>query len=1047
MKKRFCTLISLLLIAALLAACTADVAGGESSLTDVSDAESESSAEASADTSSETSKEESAEESREPDVYTYYTAVSIGKSYTLTTAPSDTYPDSYNSELTNGLLAPAGSGYSFDGACGFNGNTNVIIDLGEDCTRINRIEVEYISTYTAGLAPLSRGTAYGSNDGTTYDMLGTLSIPKYEEGVQTATLDLANAVDYRYIKINCVKGGAWLFLSEVTVCADVEPNTENKLIDGIKAVYAELGLKNGDTQKGISAIVSGQTPDKSLTETLVSQSKDYTIADKTYDSRTTEIDGKLTDGNYGSGFEDGGWVGLDATKSNSITLSLGSVKDAYRFALCAYAYNNVGVYLPDYIDVYAGTKKAEMSFVGRVYSGCVSQGSFTYDIVLSSCVNANYVKFVIPAAEKGHYWFEEAAVFAYRTESTTAGKMVYDPVVLPEVTKDEYFSSSDKDYNDTIDLIKGLTQQIRAANELPYETYGGGNNNTPATSTLLTDGKNAGSTYCYSGQWFHFMNGGKRTVFYDLGKLAAVKSYSFNFLQQTEWGISAPEVITVMLSADGQNWYKAAESVKKDNGSTGAYAIKYSGEFDKAYQARFVAIMFSVGSHAFADEFIISGTKNVSGATKLKDSSLGTVILGGTRTPGYQAPSADLLGGVHDVMLIYHNIKGQSYGKDFFMPYVAYLDTDGKIVDTMFDGYLFLPGVGVMSKGKPTSTNYKEDWDSLYASLFAKGQNFDALEEAAAETANALGLKDYKVKAYASFPYIDATLKSFGDVDGDGKSEDFTNLADRIKVVKWYVERVTAEFNARGYQHIELCGWYWFQEEAGGKEDYITIPAVSEYVHSVGSQLFWIPYYCASGYSDWQELGFDVCCMQPNFAFSANVGKSRIQSAADIIKAYNMCIEMETSGKVLSDMLYFKKYMGYLSGGITCGYMNGCIRMYYQDVGVIAAASKNGDSRIRLVYDYTYQFIKGTLSGPETIKDFAITCDADTVYEGRLAEYSTTAIYKLTLSTQHGSVSICEDGTFYYFPEAGFTGTDSFEFATSNYIDWSGSTKVTITVG
>ncbi len=1050
MKKRFCTLISLLLIAALLAACTADVAGGESSLTDVSDAESAvsksdetSQPDASGDESqSEQSDEVSAES--EPD--TYYTAVSIGKSYTLSVATNPTYPDSHGIELTDGILAPSTAGYSFAGAAGFNDNVSVVVDLGDDGKKINRFEVEYVVQKSSGIHPMQSCTVYGSNDGTEYKSLGSLSVPAYAEGPQTATLDIAK-VDYRYIKFTCNRGGSFLFLSEVTVFADVEP-AKSKVFETAKELYAANGLSDGDTAAGIAAVASGKAVNKSLTETLISKGKAYSFLDGDFDTRAGSNDYYLTDGSYGNSIYDAAWVGASAAKKNALTLMLGNISDAYRFVLHAYSNEAMHICLPAYVDVFVGSKTTELTRIGRVYAGEVQTGSYTYEIVLSTCVKANYVRFVFAQGEKdAYYWFEEACVYAYRTASTGTRTTVYDPVVLPTVTNDEYYDSTVSDYNTTQNLLKGLPQQIMAANELSYESYGGYHQNTEPECKWLTDGKYAAGTDCYAFDWFHFKSGGKRTIFYDFTKVVAVKSYSLSFLNHDNWGIFAPDTITVMLSTDGVTWYKAGESSRKLTGDKAAYAILYDKEFDKAYQARFVAISFGISEHVFADEFVINGTKNASAAIKLTDSGFATTTIGGTSSDAaYQAPSESLLGGVHDVMLIYHNFSSANYNKDFFMPYVAYLDEDKNVKDTFIDGYLFLPDVGVMVKGKPTSTNYKVDWDSLFNSLFKSGQNFDGLEQAAAETATALGLTDFKVKAFATIPYISATLKDFGDVDGDGKSEDFTNLADRIKVVKWYVERVTAEFNSRGYQHIELCGWYWFQESAGGTEDYVTIPAVSEYIHSIGSQLFWIPYFCAGGYSDWQELGFDVCCMQPNYAFNADADYSRITSAASIIKQYNMCIEMEMSWDILDSNTSYDKWMDYLAGGIEYGYMNDSIHMYYQSLQALASASRSTDSRVRLIYDYTYLFVKGKLTPAAKPTDKTVEVKADTVFVGDLGTADGIGSYKITLSTEHGSILVTADGKYYYYPEKGFKGTDSFTFAVNNLVGWSESATVTFNV-
>lgn len=1049
MKRNLISIIAMLLLCAMLAGCVADTAQSEdpaSSADPGTSSEGASSDEASRDdtSSGDTSSEP------EPEPSKYYTSVSLGKPYTIKPEPSETYPDSYGTELTDGISALEAS-YGSAEACGFTANPVVTIDLGDVGKKINRVTVEYLATREAGLGPLGNGTVYGSNDGEKFDYLGKLTVPEYVDGtVQVATLDLDRKPDYRYIRVMCVKTSAWLFLSEVTVFADVEPSSVSDTLQKIDEIFKNDGISSADRISALQAAASGKELDRTLIETLISKGKSYTLLSAVYDDRA-EDEGKkmLTDGSdVGSAFDSGFWVGLGASTENEITINMGkSATDASRFVLYAYSRPNVNIHLPLYVDVYVGESKKEMHFIGRAYAAPVTDGNFKYEISLSCCVNAAYVKFAIPANDDGgYYWFEEAAVYAYREPDAANAGMVYDPLVLPTVKKDEYWPSSASDYDKEQNLLLGLPQQIVSEQALLKSEYGGTNQNTPASSTWLTDGKHATTLDCYRGNWFHFMMGRARTVVYDLGKVSAVSSYSFTFLQYPEWAIQVPNEVKLLLSTDGENWYTV--SAKSYTNGSGNKSVEFKAELDKAYKARFVAIDFTmVTNHCFADEFEVYGTKNASKAVALSDSGIKSEKLSHPMDEGYQAPSAELLGGVRDVMLIYHNSPSYTYDKDFFLPYVAYLDKDGKILDTMYDGYLFLPTAPGMVKGNATGENYKEDWDGLFDSMFKKGYGLDALEAAAAETATALGKSDYKVKFYPTLIYISPKVTNFGDVDGDGVTESFATLEGRLKVVKWYVERVNKEFAARGYQHIELCGWYWYQEAIiTANDDKVTIPAISEYLHSIGTQFFWIPYYCATGYGDWKELGFDVCCMQPNFAFSTDVPASRIETAAKIIKLYGMCVEMEISGAALTDMKYFNKYMDYLGGGIEFGYINDCIRMYYQDVDVIAAASRSKSPLIRLIYEYSYQLLKGTLKAPETPEAQTVTVKAGEICEGTLGDYDVAKVYRLEISAEHGCVTINDDGTFRYYPDEGFTGTDTFTFSVGNRVAWSGTCTVTINV-
>lgn len=1043
MKQRYLiSLISLLLLVAIFAGCVAD---------DMPSTDPNSSDEISNESVSngESEDESSDEVSRDLTPSTYYTAVSLGKSYTLSSAASDTYPDSYGTELTDGILASEAS-YTIPEFCGFNESVLIIIDLGENGQKLNRFTVEYLATTIAGISPLTSCSVFGSNDGEKYTIIGRLTLPEYQEDtVQTAVLEPEEKFDYRYIKFYCTKSSAWLFLSEITVYADVEPSDVDATFKKTEQAFKENGVLSETRAAELAAVASGAKLDRTLVKTLISSGMGYNIKNAVYDDRAKDTNKKmLTDASAtGTTFDSEQWVGLDASKANEITLNLKSTtNDASGFALYAFSRPNIGIYLPVYVDVYAGQKKDDMHFVGRVYAANITDGNFVYEISLSCCINAAYVKFAFPANEDdGYYWFEEAAVYAYREPDPEADAMVYDTLILPEIKKDEYWSSSASDYNKNQNLILGLTQQIVSDQALLKSQYGGDKQNTPATSTWLTDGKNSSTLECYSGPWFHFYLGGGRTVIYDLGKVSAVTSYSANFLQYPSYAIQAPNLLNVLVSTDGKTWYVADANTYTSTDKN--CAVKFEGEFKTAYKARFVAFSFKMPTgHCFADEFTVNGTKNAKNAVSPKDAGLDTFSISAPDASGYQAPSSDLLGGVHDVMLIYHNSPDYTYDKDFFMPYVAYLDEDGNIVDDFYDGYLFLPTVSNMFKGSPTAENYKSDWDSLFDSMFAAGYGLDALEAAAAETAQALGRDDFKVKFYPTLVYLSSKVTDFGDVDGDGVTESLATVEGKMKVVKWYVERVTKEFEARGYEHIELCGWYWFQEAIIGSDDRAVLPQISEYLHSTGTQFFWIPYYCASGYGEWKSLGFDVCCMQPNYAFKTSVSSERIEQATRVIELYGMCLEMEISGAALSDSRFFDKYMGYLGGGIEYGYINDCIRMYYQDVNVIAKAARSDNAKNRLIYDYTYQFVKGTLKAPETPEAQSVDATAGEVYVGRIGDGDIASIYRLEISAEHGSVTVCEDGTFYYYPDKGFTGTDTFSISLGNRIAWSAPCVVTVNV-
>ena len=73
-----------------------------------------------------------------------------------------------------------------------------------------------------------------------------------------------------------------------------------------------------------------------------------------------------------------------------------------------------------------------------------------------------------------------------------------------------------------------------------------------------------------------------------------------------------------------------------------------------------------------------------------------------------------------------------------------------------------------------------------------------ALEEAAGEAKKALGLgDDYKYKVSLTLYYPSTHVTSFGDVDGDGVSENLSKISDRFKVMEWYIKKIRATFDEK----------------------------------------------------------------------------------------------------------------------------------------------------------------------------------------------------------------------------------------------------------
>lgn len=336
-------------------------------------------------------------------------------------------------------------------------------------------------------------------------------------------------------------------------------------------------------------------------------------------------------------------------------------------------------------------------------------------------------------------------------------------------------------------------------------------------------------------------------------------------------------------------------------------------------------------------------------------------------------PTSEVMCGYENLVLTYtHNSNRDDMGRfspDDLMPYVAYYDKNGKMTDFFFDSYLFLPCMSYGVSGArihydETNPTKAVDWEFYVKDTFTAGANVDALDVAFARAKKELGDPDRKAGVVLSILYPAANQTDFGSLGG--KNLDFRNLDDRKYAIRWIIDEQLKLYNERGYENLELIGFYWLEEylvtygnPTQNKELY---KYAAEYLHSLGLKFIWIPWYRANGYKQWQELGFDAVCMQPNMFWQTIATNNRVADTAKECKLYGMGVEMEIDGRALYNAECYNRYLDYLEECMLEGAMD-TIKMYYQDAnqGVFYQACHSSDDRARSVYDLTYKYAKGTL--------------------------------------------------------------------------------------
>lgn len=504
-------------------------------------------------------------------------------------------------------------------------------------------------------------------------------------------------------------------------------------------------------------------------------------------------------------------------------------------------------------------------------------------------------------------------------------------------------------------LLLGLPQKImnyeRITSNHTTEWF-----NSPADCKNLTDGKFAEKATCHDPAYFHFTSGCARTLLYDLGSVCKITGAGISLLREDEVGVGVPPRITVLASADGIGWQKAGEINGLCSDTSPAF-IRKKSDFATALKARYVKFFFNVSVHIWIDELELFGATDTEGGADIVPEEIKE-----SEYPEAFASTEAL--GAKDVLLAYFCHESRApITKEIFLPHVAYIE-DGEIKDTLFDGYLFLPYVAFLYDKYKKRPLTKEKWQYYIDTQFIDGFNMDALEEAAGEVGEKLGIKDYKVSVYFSILYPVTEVREFGEIEG--RNLDFALLEDRKAALKWLIDEQYRRFNEKQYKHLDLKGYYWFTEEINYADNQLLelLRFTTDYVRGMGLITTWIPYFHASGYNDWKNLGFDVVCYQPNYAFNQAVPDSRLFDAAATAKLLGMCIELEVGGTQEWNIERIKKY--YAAGAIT-GYMKDAAHMYYQGgvPDVYYAAYKSEDPYLHSVYNDTYRFIKGTFKADE----------------------------------------------------------------------------------
>ena len=743
----------------------------------------------------------------------------------------------------------------------------------------------------------------------------------------------------------------------------------------------------------------------------------------------------LTDGVRVQSFDSQAWVGFNGRDPVTLTFDLGEVVDGLAdFEVGAFEERDYGIGLPAAVAVSVSTDGENFSWIGSVLAPAEVSGTEAYPFTLrlAGTVSARYIRYEIGAPSNTWLFIDEVTAVRYGAgadgDGPTSGEVgdYYGDTDIPEITEPEYWDPSGSDYAQERNLIAGLPQQIEQfapfSAEVATTFY-----NSKEDAAILTDGKFAGQAAYSDPAYFRFTGGLGRTILYDLGRESAVSSFAGSFLYELSTAVGLPRRLLIKASQNGVDWQTIHVTEAFKTGETAA-RVEVAEAFAQTYRARYIKFVFPVNTHVYCDELAVYGTKRIpDDAADIVADAVEVAVY-----PDKYITPDDFLG-VNNMLLSYnHDPASASGGKttaEEYMPFVGYYDRGGKLADTFFDSFLFLPYGAYVNEENGDFTA----WNAYVDNVFAEDANVNALSEAAGRVSEGLG-RDVRVSVFFSILYTWPDKTSFGDVDGDGVIEAFSKAEDRKKAIKWIIDEQLSRFEAGGYDNLDLLGFYWYEEQVTYTDPHEMelIRYASDYVHSLGYKLMWIPWYCAPGYTDWKELGFDMACMQPNYAFSGQATVERLYDNAETTRRLGMCVEIEIGQyDAQADILRYKEY---LAVGAETGYMD-AVKCYYQAgmPGAFYAAWKSADPFVNSVYHDTYLFAKGKYDSNEAAggaiadpSDLEMDTTSGRGVTGSL-NVETESDYRVRIETSPKYGTLCfGGGTVTYTPLAGFAGTDTF---------------------
>ena len=308
------------------------------------------------------------------------------------------------------------------------------------------------------------------------------------------------------------------------------------------------------------------------------------------------------------------------------------------------------------------------------------------------------------------------------------------------------------------------------------------------------------------------------------------------------------------------------------------------------------------------------------------------IACSGLKKPGI--PSAR---GITDLVLLYHTDSSRpAWTPEQIQPYLYRAGAGGR-PEWLFDGLLFVEFIRTKN-GKTYTFDLdaygriyadRALWEELTGGMLADGRGPDAAEQVLVRLAGQGYEPPYKRQVVFGLPNPAYGMKNWGVLHG--KTLDFTDPADRIAAIVWYVDRIVSIWKKKNYRYLDLAGFYWTKEllnDCPDADDRV-LTRVKAHLDSLGYSFSWIPYYGADGAADWRAHGFDVAYQQPNHFFSTETPDWFLPESIRYAVTHGLKMEMEFDERV-EQPEFAERYYKYIDAFEKAGVWETMPVAYYQ---------------------------------------------------------------------------------------------------------------------